>query len=105
MSSRIKCCLLGCLLIVGCATSSADLSSGHHTEKISGVVTLKGSVGNAWCAISEDNGKIWRLVFKHQDPIKWCEKYQNTRLVITGKRQGEWLSLPLLEFEKISDPQ
>jgi hypothetical protein len=71
------------------ADASVDVS-------VSGQLTLKGSQPGAWWAVTDDQGRVWKIASPTAEQVATFQKAQNSRVSIEGRRQAKYLS-----FEQI----
>lgn len=55
------------------------------TIAVSGELTLKGSEYNAWFALRDDNGKLWRLESDDSDLLRQLRGWQNRRVRVVAR--------------------
>jgi hypothetical protein len=78
-------------------TASNDVSA---TRTVAGTLGLKGSDLNAWWALEDDQGRVWRLVTKSDEQRKQFDTMQHKRIEVTGKPLGKLLANEQLQVEK-----
>ena len=72
---------------------SADVSVD---VSVSGHLTLKGSVPGAWWAVTDDQGRVWKIASPSPEEVATFQRAQNQRVSIEGRRLAKYLS-----FEQI----
>ncbi|MDY7538335.1 hypothetical protein QN372_12370 [Undibacterium sp. RTI2.1] len=116
-------CLLPALtvaiLLVACAEhpaqattattpSSAFVQSSTKTNTvaeqltISGMLTLKGSDVNLWLAVSDANGKVWRLESVDKNRLVQLREWQNRNVKVQGTKLPAFLNINRLEISNIN---
>jgi hypothetical protein len=101
----LRCLLMGLVLAVT-ACSNGIANPGHEDAyananvsanvSVSGQLTLKGSQPGTWWAVTDDQGRVWKITSPTPEQIAIFEKAQNRRISIEGRRQAKYLS-----FEQI----
>ncbi len=70
------------------------------SQTISGTLGLKGSDVNAWWALEDDHGRVWRLVTTSIEQRKLLSSMQYRRVEVTGKLVGRLLANEQLQVER-----
>ena len=66
-----------------------------------GLLTLKGAEMDAWWALSDDSGTVWRLVPASAEQVAAFRQWQNRRVSIDGVRLGALLNTPRVKVERV----
>jgi hypothetical protein len=95
-----------CLLVVsllmstacgnGVGNPSRESADVSVNISVSGHLTLKGSEPGAWWAVTDDQGRVWKITSPTPEQVATFQKAQNGRVSIEGRRQAKYLS-----FEQI----
>ena len=79
-------------------------SVGHACEgtalpavRISGPLTLKGSEPGTWWAVTDDEGRIWKIASPPPELQAIFEKIQNQRINVEGCQLGKELDFEQIE--------
>jgi uncharacterized lipoprotein YajG len=103
--------LMGALaLLSGCKTPatageapmSANNPSVTQTKVVVGTLSLKGSDFNAWWALADEQGNVWRLVTTSDAQRLALQPMQHKRVTVTGKMMGKLLAHEQLQVEKVA---
>ena len=65
-----------------------------------GLLTLKGPEIEAWWAITDDSGVVWRLEPSSADQAGQFRQWQNSRIAVDGLRIGAVLATPRVRVER-----
>jgi hypothetical protein len=84
------------LALSACGHGAGNLGSESADVSISGHLTLKGSQPGAWWAVTDDQGRVWKIASPTPEQVATFQKAQNGRVRIEGRRQTKYLS-----FEQI----
>lgn len=93
---------LRCLLVVSllaltaCGNGAGKPSRDSADVSVSGNLTLKGSEPGAWWAVTDDQGRVWKITSPTPEQVATFQRAQNQRVSIEGRRQAKYLS-----FEQI----
>jgi hypothetical protein len=68
--------------------------------RVVGLLTLKGAEVDAWWALTEDSGVVWRLEPSGADQADILRQWQNRRITVDGVRVGAVLSTPRVRVER-----
>jgi hypothetical protein len=82
------------LALAACVNGASDPARESADVSISGNLTLKGSEPGAWWAVTDDQGRVWKIT--SPDQIATFQRAQNHRVSIEGRRQEKYLN-----FEQI----
>ena len=80
---------------------SVAASSAAASVHLSGVLTLKGSEADAWWALSDDSGEVWRLEPAGDSQRVLFRQWQNGRVVVDGARTGTVLRTTIVTVQRI----
>lgn len=90
------------LLALGACVHSAGGPTPEIAElSISGDLTLKGSEPGAWWAVTDDQGRIWKIALPTPDQIAMFQRAQNHRVTIEGRRQGKYLNFEQIQPSRV----
>lgn len=83
--------------LAGCkATVAAPAATGNVQpalqQRVVGTLTRKGSEFNAWWALADAQGKVWRLQTSSAEQAKQFESWQNKRVEISGIKIENYLA-------------
>ena len=84
------------LALAACVNSASDPTRKSADVSISGNLTLKGSEPGAWWAVTDDQGRVWKITSPTPDQIATFQRAQNHRVSIEGRQQEKYLN-----FEQI----
>jgi hypothetical protein len=93
---------LRCLLVVSllaltaCGNGAGKPGRDSADVSVSGHLTLKGAQPGAWWAVTDDQGRVWKITSPTPEQVATFQKAQNGRIRIEGRRQAKYLS-----FEQI----
>ncbi len=79
---------------------NAESSDVARMRTVMGTLGLKGSDVNAWWALEDDQGRVWRLVTTTDEQRKLFDTMQHKRIEVTGKPLGKLLANEQLQVEK-----
>lgn len=82
------------------ATQSATLLDGGEVVQVVGLLTRKGPEIEAWWALTDDRGLVWRLELANADQLREFQQWQNRRIKVNGVRIGAVLSTPRVRVER-----
>ena len=92
--------------VTATAPTSAQISTKTEAvaEKltISGMLTLKGSDANMWLALSDANGKVWRLESDDKNRLVQLCEWQNRSVKVQGTRLTPFLNIDRLQIDRIN---
>lgn len=90
------------------ATPAAATQSSVKTDTvaeqltISGMLTLKGSDVNLWLAVSDANGKVWRLESDDKNRLVQLREWQNRNVKVQGTKLPAFLNVNRLQISNIN---
>jgi hypothetical protein len=84
------------LTLSACGNGVGNPVGGSADVSVSGQLTLKGSQPGAWWAVTDDQGRVWKIASPTPEQVATFQKAQNGRVSIEGRRQAKYLS-----FEQI----
>ncbi|MEO5660556.1 MAG: hypothetical protein ABIQ90_12305 [Polaromonas sp.] len=95
--------MLGATFLVLAACSNGAGNRPPETAKVSvsGNLTLKGAEPGAWWAVTDDQGRIWKMALPTPDQIAIFQKAQNHRVRVEGQRQANYLNFEQIRPERI----
>lgn len=73
---------------------------GMEVVHIVGVLTLKGPEIEAWWAVTDASGGVWRLEPSSAAQAGQFRQWQNSRISVDGVRAGAVLSTPRIRVER-----
>lgn len=92
LASRTSLSLILLSSLMACANPDAParnpvvtVEHGNATIAVSGELTLKGSEYNAWFALRDDNGKLWRLESDDSRVLQQLRGWQNRRVRVLAQ--------------------
>jgi hypothetical protein len=89
--------LLASVVFFSGQTRAAPLANKESAcISLSGQLTLKGSPPGLWWALTDDEGRVWKITAPTPEQQIMLEAAQNQRLRMLGRRAGKYLS-----FEQI----
>ncbi len=90
--------LLASVIFFSGQTRAAPLADKENAcISIAGQLTLKGSPPGLWWALTDDEGRVWKITAPTPEQQIMLEAAQNQRLRMLGRRAGKYLS-----FEQIA---
>jgi hypothetical protein len=84
----------------GPGTAPAAATEGARELGLTGLLTLKGPEREAWWALTDERGVVWRLEPASADQAAQFVQWQNSRVVVDGVRVGSLLLTPQLRVER-----
>lgn len=91
------------LLALGaCVNGASDPVAGGASVSISGNLTLKGSEPGAWWAVTDDQGRIWKITSPTPDQVAMFQRAQNHRVSIEGRRQEKYLNFEQIRPSRVT---
>lgn len=84
------------LALAACVNSASEPPREIADVSISGNLTLKGSEPGTWWAVTDDQGRVWKIISPTPEQIALFQRAQNRRVSIVGSRQEKYL-----DFEQI----
>jgi hypothetical protein len=101
MSSNTGCAGdLGAAAAANSSPQPVTSSPGTEVVQIVGLLTLKGPEMDAWWAVTDDSGAVWRVEPSSVDQAGQFRKWQNSRITVVGLRAGAVLSTPRVRVER-----
>ncbi|MET3119003.1 hypothetical protein AAKU64_003242 [Undibacterium sp. GrIS 1.8] len=82
--------------------SSAKTDTVAEQLTISGMLTLKGSDINLWLAVSDVNGKVWRLESDDKNRLVQLREWQNRNVKVKGTKLPAFLNVNRLQISNIN---
>ena len=90
------------LLALGaCVNSASDAAPESASVSISGRLTLKGPEPGAWWAVTDDQGRVWKITSPTPDQIATFQQAQNHRVSIEGRRQEKYLNFEQIQPARV----
>jgi hypothetical protein len=83
-------------VLFGCVEGATGAGPDKSEISVSGNLTLKGSQPGTWWALTDSEGRVWKITSPTPEQVATFERSQNQRIKIDGRRQGKYLS-----FEQI----
>lgn len=80
---------------------TSNNSSVTQTKVVVGTLSLKGSDFNAWWALADDQGNVWRLVTTSDAQRLALQPMQHKRVTVTGEMMGKLLANEQLQVDKV----
>ena len=84
------------LALAGCGNGAGNPTREMADVSVSGNLTLKGSQPGAWWAVTDDQGRVWKIASPTPEQVAIFQGAQNHRVSIEGRRQQKYL-----DFEQI----
>lgn len=84
------------IALTACGNGAGHLPRESADVSISGNLTLKGAEPGAWWAVTDDQGRVWKMASPTPDQIATFQKVQNHRVRVEGQREVKYLN-----FEQI----
>jgi len=85
------------LLALAASVGHACEGTGLPAVHISGPLTLKGSEPGTWWAVTDDEGRIWKIAAPPPELQAILEKIQNQRISVEGCQLGKELNFEQIE--------
>lgn len=76
---------------------ACELTQEHPAVRISGPLTLKSSEPGAWWAVTDDEGRIWKIASPPPELQAIFEKIQNQRISVEGCQLEKELNFEQIE--------
>lgn len=83
------------------AAQPAAPAGGSELVRIVGLLTRKGPDVEAWWALTDDRGVVWRLEPATADQAREFQQWQNRRIGVDGTRAGMVLATPRIRVERV----
>ncbi len=87
---------------VAATQSSAKTDTVAEQLTISGMLTLKGSDVKLWLAVSDANGKVWRLESDDKTRLVQLREWQNRNVKVQGTKLPAFLNINRLQISNIN---
>lgn len=87
----------GLLALVASAAHSCELTQENPGVRISGQLTLKSSEPGTWWAVTDDEGRIWKIASPPPDLVLIFENIQNQRINVEGCQLEKELNFEQIE--------
>ena len=68
---------------------------------VSGLLTLKGSEPGAWWAVTDEQGRVWKIASPTPEQVATFQQAQNHRVSIEGRRQAKYLSFEQIQPSRV----
>jgi hypothetical protein len=91
-------------VLFGCVDGATGARPDDSQVTVSGNLTLKGSEPSAWWALTDSDGRVWKITSPTPEQIATFERSQNRRLKIEGQRQGRYLSFEQIQPLRVTTP-
>lgn len=91
-------------VLFGCADGATGALQDSSQVSVSGNLTLKGSEPGTWWAITDSEGRVWKITSPTPEQVATFERSQNRHLKIEGRRQGKYLSFEQIQPLRVSTP-
>lgn len=95
-------------VLTACTSASARLTdvkpvmSSNSQMRLSGELTLKGSEFNAWFALRDDDGRVWRLESDDEKLRQQMRDWQNRRVKVLATPMPKLLATDRVKLISIS---
>ena len=90
------------LALAACVNSASGPAPNSPDLSISGNLTLKGSEPGAWWAVTDDQGRVWKITSPTSDQIAMFQRAQNHRVRIEGQRQEKYLGFEQIKPSRVT---
>ena len=90
------------LALAACVNSASGPAPNSPGVSISGNLTLKGSEPGAWWAVTDDQGRVWKITSPTPDQIATFQRAQNHRVHIEGQRQEKYLGFEQIKPSRVT---
>jgi hypothetical protein len=84
-------------VLFGCVEGATGAGPDNPEISVSGNLTLKGPQPGAWWALTDSEGRVWKITSPTPEQIATFERSQNRRIKIDGRRQGKYLSFDQIQ--------
>jgi hypothetical protein len=85
------------LALAASVADACELTQEHPAVRISGPLTLKSSEPGAWWAVTDDEGRIWKIASPPPELEAIFEKIQNQRISVEGCQLEKELNFEQIE--------
>ncbi|MDQ3058369.1 MAG: hypothetical protein M3R45_02430 [Pseudomonadota bacterium] len=101
--ARLVCWALvaGVLTLAACVNDTRDVAPENAEVSISGQLTLKGSEPGVWWALTDDEGRVWKISSPTPQQLAILEKAQNRRISIEGVRLEKDLNFEQVQPSRV----
>ena len=89
------------LALAACVNSASDPAPEAADISIAGNLTLKGSEQGAWWAVTDDQGRVWKITAPTSAQLALFQQAQNHRVSIEGNRQGKYLNFEQIQPSRV----
>ena len=98
----LRCLLLvSALALTACGNGAGNPSRDSADVSVSGHLTLKGSQPGAWWAVTDDQGRVWKIASPTPEQVATFQQAQNHRVSIEGRRQANYLSFEQIQPSRV----
>jgi hypothetical protein len=84
------------LALAACGNGAGNPPRENAELTVSGNLTLKGSQPGAWWAVTDDQGRVWKISAPTPEQVATFQNAQNKRISIEGRRDGKYLNFEQL---------
>jgi hypothetical protein len=85
------------LALAASVADACELTQEHPAVRISGLLTLKSSEPGTWWAVTDDEGRIWKIASPPPELKAIFEKIQNQRISVEGCQLEKELNFEQIE--------
>lgn len=94
--------MLAMWALSACVNGASDPVPNGADVSISGNLTLKGSEPGAWWAVTDDQGRVWKIISPTADQVAAFQSAQNHRVRIEGRRQEKYLNFEQIRLSRVT---
>jgi hypothetical protein len=84
------------LAVAGCGNGVGGPAPDARAVSVSGNLTLKGAQPGAWWALTDDQGRVWKISGPTAEQVAAFQLAQNRRVTVQGQLEEKYLG-----FEQI----
>lgn len=89
------------LALAACVNSASGPTREIAELSISGNLTLKGSEPGTWWALTDEQGRVWKITSPTLGQIATFQRAQNHRVIIEGRRQEKYLNFEQIQPSRV----
>ncbi len=90
------------LTLAGCGNGAGNPALDTADISVSGNLTLKGAEPGAWWAVTDDQGRVWKISSPTPDQIATFQRAQNHRVHVEGRREEKYLNFEQIRLLRIT---
>lgn len=88
---------VGLLALAASVSQSCELTQESPGVRVSGQLTLKSSEPGSWWAVTDDEGRIWKIASPPEDLLLILDTIQNQRIIMEGCQLAKELNFEQIE--------